>query len=144
MELRRVESMQRIPSEFTAIKKLQDCFMRDLECQAYDTETTFALALGFAEAVANAFMHGNERNSAKRITVTYRLDHGHAELEVRDEGGGFDPSRLPHATSEDGLGRPSGRGVLLMRSLFDEVRFLHGGRCVRLVKKVQPAKACAA
>ena len=144
MELRRVESLQRIPSECATIKKLTDSFMHDLERQGYNSDTMFALALGFSEAVANAFHHGNQRDPAKCITVCYRLDSGRAELEVRDEGAGFDPSQTPDATSDEGLNRPSGRGVLLMRSLFDHVEFLRGGRCVRLTKQVHPLKACAA
>jgi len=144
MELRRVEPIQRIPSELAAIKRLQDSFLHDLQRQGYDADTSFALAMGFSEAVANAFQHGNQRDPTKCITVCYRFDRCRAELEVRDEGHGFDPNKLADATSDDGLARPNGRGVLLMRSLFDEIRFLHGGRLVYLSKKLLPARACAA
>ncbi len=144
MELRRVESLQRIPNELAAMKMLTDSFMHDVERQGYDAETNFAIALGFSEALANAFKHGNLRDPAKCITVCYRLDRGWAELVVHDEGSGFDPSQIPDAASDDGLDRPIGRGVLLMRSFFDEVRFLRGGRSVRLIKRVSTAKACAA
>lgn len=141
MELQRIESLQRIPNELAAMKMLTDSFMHDVERRGYDAETIFAIVMGFAEALANAFKHGNLRDPAKCIIVCYRLDRARAELEVRDEGGGFDPSQIPDAASDDGLDRPTGRGVLLMRSLFDEVRFLHGGRSVRLVKRVSTAKA---
>jgi serine/threonine-protein kinase RsbW len=144
MELRRIESLHRIPSEVAAVKKLIDSFTHDLERQEYDAETTFAIALGFAEAVANALNHGNQRDPNKCITVCYCLDRGLAELEVRDEGRGFDPAQIPDAASAEGLARPSGRGVLLMRSLFDGVQFLFGGRCVRLSKRVPTEKAWAA
>ena len=144
MELRRIESLQRIPSELTAMKIVTDSFMNDVERQGYDPETNFAIALGFSEALANAFKHGNRRDPAKCITVCYRLDRGWAEVEVRDEGGGFDPGQIPDAASDDGLDKPSGRGVLLMQSLFDEVRYLHGGRTVWLRKRVSVAKSCAA
>jgi serine/threonine-protein kinase RsbW len=144
MELRRIESLQRIPNDLAAIKTLIERFTSELERQEYDSETTFAIALGFTEAVANAFIHGNKRDANKFITVSYHLDHEGAEIEVSDEGRGFDPSQIPDASSDEGLVRPSGRGVLLMRSLFDGVQFLDGGTCVRLSKRVPTEKACAA
>ena len=144
MELRRVETVEQIATDLEAIKALQDAFLHDLHRQGYDADTTSALALGFSEAVANAYHHGNRRDPTKRITVCYRFDRCRAELEVSDQGEGFDPNNIPDATSDDALARPSGRGVLLMRSLFDEVRFLRGGRAVYLVKHEQAARACAA
>jgi serine/threonine-protein kinase RsbW len=144
MEIRRIESVQRIPNELAAIKILTDYFMQDVERQGYDSEATFAIALGISEALANAFTHGNHRNPSKFITVCYRLERGWAEIEVRDEGSGFDHSQIPDAAADEALDRPNGRGVLLMRSLFDDVRFLHGGRGVRLLKRVGSMKACAA
>ena len=144
MEPRRVEHNQRIPSELAATKGVVDRFMIDLERQEYDSATAFALALGFCEAVANAFNHGNQRDPAKSITVCYRLDTNRAELEVRDEGSGFDPCQIPDATTDDGIDRPGGRGVLLMRTYFDDVQFLLGGRGVRLTKQVAPTNERAA
>lgn len=144
MELRRVESVEQISTDLEAIKTLQDAFLQDLHRQGYDADTTSAMALGFSEAVANAFHHGNRRDPMKRITVGYRFDRCRAELQVSDQGAGFDPNDLPDATSDDALVRPNGRGVLLMRSLFDEVRFFRGGRMVYLVKHIRPAHACAA
>lgn len=144
MELRRVESVEQIATDLEAIKALQDAFLHDLHRQGYDADATSALALGFSEAVANAYHHGNRRDPIKRITVGYRFDRCRAEIQVSDQGQGFDPNELPDATSDDAPARPSGRGVLLMRSLFDEVRFFRGGRMVYLVKHVRPAQACAA
>ncbi|HKQ47108.1 MAG TPA: ATP-binding protein [Phycisphaerae bacterium] len=144
MELRRIESVQRIPNGLAAINIMTNYFMKDVERQGYDPAATFAIALGVSEALANAFTHGNRRDPSKFITVCYRLERGWAEIEVRDQGNGFDPGLIPDATDDEALDRPSGRGVMLMRSLFDEVRFHHGGRSVRLLKRVASAKECAA
>ncbi len=144
METRRVESMHQIASDLAAIKKLQDLFLHDLQHQGYDADTTSAVAMGFSEAVANAFHHGNQGDPAKRITVCYRFDRCRVELEVSDQGPGFNPNDIPDATTEEALARPNGRGVLLMRSLFDDVRYLRGGRLVYLVKHIRRAQTCAA
>ena len=144
MELRRIESIQQIATDLNAIKQLQDAFLHDLDLQGYDQDVKFALTMGFSEAVANAFHHGNRQDPAKRITVCYRFERMHAELEVSDQGNGFDPDGVADPTSDVGLARSSGRGVLLMRSLFDEIRYLNGGRLVYLLKHVAAAKAHAA
>jgi serine/threonine-protein kinase RsbW len=144
MEPRHIEIVQRIPSEPVAIKRLIDSFMHDLNRLRYDTDTTFALALGFTEAVANAVDHGNQRDPSKCVTVYYRLDQHYAELEVCDEGCGFDTELSYDPTSDEGLTRPGGRGVLLMKAYFDDVQFLSGGRNVRLTKQVYPGNAHAA
>jgi serine/threonine-protein kinase RsbW len=76
--------------------------------------------------------------------VCYRFERLRAELEVRDEGTGFDPNGVADPTTDSGILRTCGRGMLMMRSLFDEMRYLHGGRLVYLVKRASRTKACAA
>jgi serine/threonine-protein kinase RsbW len=144
MPQRPAEWICQITSDPAAVKSLTDAFTRNVERQGYDADTTFAVVLGFAEVLTNAFKHGNRRNPDKCITVYYRLDHARVELEVRDEGCGFDPGQVPDPTDDEGLARPSGRGVLLIRSLFDEVRYLHGGRSVQLIKRIRTRETCAA
>ena len=56
-------------------------------------------------------------------------------VDIRDEGEGFDPAKLPDPHEAANLEKASGRGVLLMRSFMDEVRFEDGGRSVTLVKR---------
>lgn len=53
---------------------------------------------------------------------------------VRDEGPGFDPSSLPDPTDPVNLDRPSGRGVLLMRTFMDEVQYNEQGNQVTMTK----------
>jgi CheY-like chemotaxis protein/anti-sigma regulatory factor (Ser/Thr protein kinase) len=70
----------------------------------------------------------------RRIQIQFALTPVRAEVEIRDEGAGFDPATLPDPTDPDYLERPCGRGILLMRSFMDEVRFSDGGRQVTLVR----------
>jgi len=44
-------------------------------------------------------------------------------LSVKDEGTGFDPESLQDPRDERNLLKESGRGVFLMRSLMDKVKF---------------------
>ena len=55
---------------------------------------------------------------------------------IRDEGPGFDPASIPNPTDPEYLERPSGRGMLLMRSFMDELTYNDTGNEVTMVKAV--------
>ncbi|WP_393916381.1 ATP-binding protein [Halostreptopolyspora alba] len=90
----------------------------------------FSILLTVSEACTNAVEHGAP---AVEYEVTAEVDDESCLVEIADSGSAFTPERvsLPDAESE------SGRGILLMRYLADEVRFLpaqFGGTTVRLRK----------
>ena len=121
------------------------------------------MGVALQEALSNAIYHGNlqvgsecrEQSHteyralvAKRclespyrdrcVRVTARLTQNETVFTIRDEGQGFDPSTLPDPREATNLEKASGRGVLLMRSFMDEVRFEDDGRSVTLVKRSRP------
>ncbi len=115
------------------------------------------------EALVNAIEHGNlelhsalkeagERKSYPRLSaqrqkqppyrdrhvyVTATITHSEAAYEIRDEGPGFDPFRLPDPTDPENLEKASGRGLLLIRSFMDEVTFNSTGNQITMVKRRQ-------
>ena len=124
-------------------------------------DATGATRAGIAleEAILNAVYHGNlgvsselklsgdgafERLAAarrlespyreRRVCVRVELTATEARFEVADEGPGFDVSKLPDPTDPANLERPSGRGVLFMRTFMDDVRYNPAGNAVTLVK----------
>lgn len=93
------------------------------------------------EAVINAIVHGNRLDEARRVVVVLSIDAGSIEIRVRDEGEGFDPTRVPDPCAPENLCRTSGRGLFLMRRLMDEVairRRARGGTEVRMLKRRAP------
>ena len=58
----------------------------------------------------------------RRVRVRVELTPAEARYEVADEGPGFDVSKLPDPTDPANLERPSGRGVLFMRTFIFKVR----------------------
>jgi len=54
---------------------------------------------------------------------------------VRDDGPGFDPAEVPDPTVPEMLERASGRGMLLMRTFMDEVRYNKAGNEVTMIKR---------
>jgi anti-sigma regulatory factor (Ser/Thr protein kinase) len=67
--------------------------------------------------------------------VSVHVEEDHGKFVIRDEGPGFDPRQLPDPTAPTNLEKPSGRGLLLMRTFMDEVVYNDAGNQVTLVKR---------
>ena len=101
-------------------------------------EAAFGIDMAVREAVTNAMVHGNKEDEAKTIEVTLNCLGNALEIEVKDQGEGFDPTSVPDPTDPANIMKTSGRGIFLMRSFMDEVQWTNrpeGGTTVRMVKK---------
>jgi CheY-like chemotaxis protein/anti-sigma regulatory factor (Ser/Thr protein kinase) len=115
-------------------------------------------ALG--EALVNAIDHGNlelesslrQENGSKyrllgndravqppyrdrRVHVKATMTSEEATFVIRDEGPGFDPHGLPDPTDPENLTKPSGRGVMLIRTFMDNVGFNADGNEITMIKR---------
>jgi len=95
----------------------------------------FSIHLALEEALVNAIKHGNGLDLAKRVRVRCRMSDDLVQIEIADEGKGFDPARIPDPTDLHHRECPSGRGVMLMRSFMDLVEYNERGNCVLLEKR---------
>ena len=93
----------------------------------YDAEPCFCLRLAMDESLVNAIIHGNGNSEDKQIHVTAICDCDRIQVTVRDEGNGFDKSKLFDPRQEPYLHRTHGRGVFLIRQFTNEVRFNEQG-----------------
>src|SRR5580704_13694218 len=125
-------------------------------------DETDCLRVGVAleEALLNAYYHGNLEISSelreadhnayyqlskkrsqeppycdRKIYVESLLTPEECRFVIRDEGPGFDRSLLRDATDPANLERPCGRGLLLIRTFMDEVRYNDQGNEVVLIKR---------
>ncbi|MBI3896472.1 MAG: ATP-binding protein [Acidobacteria bacterium] len=94
------------------------------------------IALAVRETVANAVLHGNCCDAAKRVTLATELNDTSVVISVRDEGKGFDPSLVPDPLDPRNLLQESGRGIFLIKALMDEVSLqcAAGGTEVTMIK----------
>jgi anti-sigma regulatory factor (Ser/Thr protein kinase) len=75
----------------------------------------------------------------RQIHVRATLSNEGAEFVIRDEGPGFDYAVCTPLVIDDGeLSRPNGRGLLLMYSFMDEVRFNAQGNEVTMLIRRDP------
>lgn len=87
------------------------------------------------EALANAVLHGNKRDSREKVHVSCRIRPGkELSLEIRDEGTGFALAKIPDPVSVENLNAENGRGIRSMQLLIDAVSFENGDCEVRLQK----------
>ena len=91
--------------------------------------------IALREALTNAVLHGNHQDAEKQIQISCRIQFGgELSIIVKDEGKGFDPSKVPDPTVIPNLDSEHGRGIYLMRALMDEVHFEQGGAEVHMRK----------
>lgn len=137
-------------------------YLRQLLKAAFPGEEASHVRIGVAleEALMNAYYHGNLEISSELRQQDHKAFYDLAKVRcgefpyserciyvdasfspsqilfvVRDDGPGFDPATLPDPSDPANLERPSGRGVMLMRTFMDEVVFSDRGNEVTLVKK---------
>ena len=125
-----------------------------------DDNDRMRICMALEEALSNAAEHGNleldsdlregDRNRYvelarerleqspyrdRRVQVRAFASRDEVRVVIRDQGSGFDPSGLPDPTDPSNMLKPSGRGVMLMRTFMDEVSFNDRGNEVTLVKR---------
>ena len=133
--------------------------LQSLLADSWGLERTDRMRTGTAleEALLNSMYHGNleissemkeqdhqafyaladeRRQTApwidRRIYVRIWMTTHEAKIVIRDDGDGFDPSKLPDPTDPENLARPFGRGVMLMRAFMDSVSYNEKGNEVTM------------
>ena len=93
------------------------------------------LFVALDEAFVNAVKHGNRNDTTKLLRVTAELSAHEAIFTVEDEGKGFDVREIPDPRDSVNLFKSSGRGVLLIYNIMDEVEYSERGTRLRMVKR---------
>jgi serine/threonine-protein kinase RsbW len=93
------------------------------------------LFVALDEAFVNAVKHGNKSDPTKLVRITAELTAQEASFTVEDEGEGFDIKLIPDPCDPANLFRTSGRGVLLIYNIMDEVEYNAQGNRVKMVKR---------
>ena len=122
-------------SEIDAISGATDWLMTMIQVCNCVTGHERDVEIALREALTNAVLHGNHQDAKKQIQISCRIQFGgEVSIIVKDEGKGFDPSKVPDPTVIPNLDSEHGRGIYLMRALMDEVHFEQGGAEVHMRK----------
>jgi serine/threonine-protein kinase RsbW len=94
----------------------------------------FAVKLALEEALVNAIKHGNRLDVAKTVRIEARITPRTVKIVIEDQGVGFDRRCVPDPTADENLERCSGRGILLIESYMNRVKWDRGGRRLTMEK----------
>ena len=114
---------------------------RVCESAGFDDEDRHRIEMAVHESVINAVAHGNKHDAKKKVRLRFEIHKDRLEIHIRDEGTGFDPSRLPDPLASENLLKVSGRGIFLIRAFMDEFRVDRvkgSGTEVTMVKRLNP------
>ncbi len=102
------------------------------------------LRLAVSEAVTNAYREHTRQNIEDQIVIRCDLSKGKIEIEINDQGSGFNPDQipsLPNPEDPNRLNHESGVGFSLIQELSDEtvVEVGEHGTKVRLIFNLNDA-----
>jgi serine/threonine-protein kinase RsbW len=131
-----------LPSTFDLLDLVQLLSDRLTAIAGMDDDATHWVSVAVRESVINAIKHGNREAIDKHVIVQFWLEPREKpetfEVQVLDEGEGFDPEEVADPLDPANVLKSSGRGIFFMRNFMDDVsiaRRPEGGMAVRMSKK---------
>lgn len=122
--------------EMTAVHALVDQAMKEYRLSE---DMAHWIELTISESMINAIQHGNKCDPEKQATLSISSNGEAIEVIVEDQGKGFELTEVADPTNVENLLKPSGRGILIIRSFMDEVDLTRregGGSRLRMVKRI--------
>ena len=115
-------------------------FVEDI-CEEYNINNTYFgnILVAVTEAFDNAVLHGNNNDPSKNVTIDFASKPEGLSFTISDEGNGFDINQIPDPTTTDiniDIEEIKGRGIFLIKTLADEVRFPDNGKKVEILFKI--------
>ncbi len=112
-----------LPSKKESMGKIEPILMQVQTIADIPEDRFYNLLISVTEAVNNAIMHGNKFDAEKTVVVSLLATEDFVEIEVQDEGDGFNPDEVADPREPENLLKSSGRGIFIIKSLLDEVLF---------------------
>jgi serine/threonine-protein kinase RsbW len=127
---------RRIPSKLENVAPFIHEVLETMKGLSLSEEKTFSIKLSLEEALTNAIRHGNKSHPDLCVDVQLDFSPDRVVMNIKDQGEGFEVSRVVDPTSGENAQKPGGRGVFLIKELMDEVEYFDGGRAIRMVKRL--------
>lgn len=148
---------QVLPCRVELITSIEAEFTKELQAAGWMEEDMVEnMNVALREALTNAMTHGSlgirlrpgqswqeqydlipdEVKDSKKVGFSRHVSPERVEVDIKDEGTGFDSEQVPDPTgSPEALLKSSGRGIFFMRRFFDEVTITNeNGTRVVMVK----------
>ena len=124
-----------LPSAISTMHAVLDYLMKRVEKLGVINPEQSNLFIALDEAFVNAVKHGNKFDANKLVRICAEVSVKEARFTVEDEGDGFDVNAIPDPLDPQNLFKTSGRGVLFIYNIMDEVKYNERGNRLTMVKK---------
>ncbi|MFN6962661.1 MAG: ATP-binding protein [Pyrinomonadaceae bacterium] len=124
-----------LPSAVSLMHVILEYLMKRVEKLGVCKPDQNNLYIALDEAFVNAVKHGNKFDVAKLVRVVADISSREARFTIEDEGEGFDVNNIPDPLDPANLFKPSGRGVLFIYNIMDEVKYNDRGNRLTMVKR---------
>lgn len=124
-----------VPSYVSLMHDILNYLMKRVEKSGVVNPETSNLFVALDEAFVNAVKHGNKFNAEKLVRITAEVSKEEARFTIEDEGDGFDVNSIPDPRNPENLFKTSGRGVLFIHNIMDEVTYNDRGNRLTMIKK---------
>ena len=121
------------PENLRAVEKLID---EMTENHQIESDLYGKILVATIEAVNNAIIHGNKSDRKKKVCIDLYLEGRKIKIKIKDEGEGFEYDKVPDPTAPENIENIHGRGVFLMKSLSDGIKFNESGTEVEMIFKL--------
>lgn len=121
------------PSNPDLLPEIEEYILNTLSEVEFTEDTKNNIELAVAEASANSILHGNKCDINKNVIIKISISDEKITISFQDEGTGFNPDEVPDPTKPENILRGSGRGVHIMRSLVDDLKYIFNKNSTELI-----------
>ncbi len=124
-----------LPSALSLMDIVLEYLMKRVEKLGVIKPEKSNLFVALDEAFVNAVKHGNKFDAQKLVRITAEVSKEEARFTIEDEGEGFDVKNIPDPLDPENLFKTTGRGVLFIYNIMDEVNYNDRGNRLTMVKR---------
>lgn len=124
-----------LPSAISLMHIVLEYLMKRVEKLGVIKAEQSNLFVALDEAFVNAVKHGNKFDANKTVRIAAEVSKEEARFTIEDEGEGFDVNAIPDPLDPQNLFKASGRGVLFIYNIMDEVKYNERGNRLTMVKR---------
>jgi len=124
-----------VPSALSLMHIVLEYLMKRVEKLGVVKSEQSNLFVALDEAFVNAVKHGNKFDATKLVRIAAEVSPAEARFTIEDEGEGFDVNTIPDPLDPSNLFKTSGRGVLFIYNIMDEVQYNERGNRLTMIKR---------
>lgn len=121
----------RIPSDKEFLSLVMDVSEDLSKKMGFDNTKVRKIRAAVCESCTNAIEHGNKNDPDKEVLIVFRIEQTKLQINVTDQGGGFDIQKVATPSADDMIKNPElskrGWGLFLIKKYVDELHFDESG-----------------